>query len=435
MKTSPPTGGMLPRDVAAAVVRRWLQEGAFADRLVPDRVADHALTLQLVYGVVRWRRALDFVLRATVRRAPSPEVEAVLLVGLYQTLFMPGMAAHAAVHETVEAARRAGMGHAAGLVNAVLRRTLRERDAWLARLDAAPDGVRFSHPDTLVERWNTRYGPARTRRLLEWNNLPAPVTLRPVPAHGTVEAYAQRLLDGGIRATPHPFDPQRFLTLPHGVRVPDLPGYAQGAFMVQDPATAAAVDLLDPRPGERILDACAAPGGKTVLIAERVGPDGYLLALDRDAARLRRLEQNLARTGHAKVEVRLADAGEAREPQTTPFDGVLLDVPCTNTGVLRRRPDARWRFSRERLQRLASLQRRLLEAVSACMRPGGGGGGGGRLVYSTCSLEPEEGPELVRGVCDAQPGLALDAEVSLFPPESGTDGVYAARLVYAPSSG
>jgi 16S rRNA (cytosine967-C5)-methyltransferase len=213
--------------------------------------------------------------------------------------------------------------------------------------------------------------------------------------------------------------------LAHGSRVPDLPGFTEGWFSVQDPSTAVAPALLDPGPGQRVLDACAAPGGKTFVLAERMRGRGTLWAADVSPGRLRRLEENLKRMGLEWVQVRRADAASpllGRMCGGEGFDRILLDVPCSTTGVLRRRPDARWRFSPERLNQLTRIQQAMLNNAATLLRPGG------RLVYSTCSLEPEEGTELVRAWLRGRPEFRLLEERSLFPPDTQTDGVYAAAL-------
>jgi 16S rRNA (cytosine967-C5)-methyltransferase len=232
------------------------------------------------------------------------------------------------------------------------------------------------------------------------------------------------LKEAGIEAKPHAADPQRFLVLPRGCAVPALPGYGEGRFMVQDPATCLAVDLLDLQPGHNVLDACAAPGGKAVLAAERIGPTGRLVAMDLHEDRIALLRRNLERTGHPEVEIVRGNAARMPEsaPESGPFDRILLDVPCTNTGVLRRRPDARWRFNPARLSALAGTQRRMLASVALRLAPRG------VLVYSTCSLEKEENEDAVQSLLDSQPGFEFWAERRSIPPLAGMDGAYAAAI-------
>jgi 16S rRNA (cytosine967-C5)-methyltransferase len=300
----------------------------------------------------------------------------------------------------------------------------------LQQLERQRPGIRLSHPDLLLDRWTTRLGADTALRLCEWNNTTPATTLRVNRRSTDVPALLERFRGAGVAAAPHSADPARFIDLPHGFRVNELPGYAEGCFAVQDPSTAMAVDLLRPQPGERILDACAAPGGKTLMMAEHMEGRGLLVAMDSSSERLERLRENLARFGDDFVRVAegRADNSTSLKHILPPvardgFDAVLLDAPCTNTGVLRRRPDARWRFSLPRLQSAVQKQRALLDALSGVLAPGG------RMVYSTCSLEPEENEEQVHAWLAGHPEFSLDGQRTLCPPDSVTDGAYAARVV------
>jgi 16S rRNA (cytosine967-C5)-methyltransferase len=209
------------------------------------------------------------------------------------------------------------------------------------------------------------------------------------------------------------------------VRVESLPGYGQGGFIIQDPAARGAVELLDVQPGQRVLDACAAPGGKTLQIAARLGGKGRLVAMDLHADRLPPLRDNLARAGFGWVEVATGDAAAPRPASDDwRFDRILLDVPCSNTGVLRRRPDARWRFTARRLAALARTQAAILRNTLAWLAPGG------RLVYSTCSLEPEENRDLLDALLRDVPGLRLLGAIDRLPMRDATDGAFAAALAH-----
>jgi len=411
------------RLTAARILAEWAVTGAFPDRLLAAReVDDRAFVTEVVYGVARQRRMLDWLLAQLAGRPPEAPVRAFAWVGLYQLWVMSDVAEHAAVHETVAAAKTAGLGRAAGFLNAVLRRLLRERavlEDTLARMSPA---VRLSHPDLLVERWTAGFGAAEAEALCAWNNERPCIMVHPHPARIEMEAFREALAHAGIEARPHPFSPTTFLELAHGVRVRDLPGFADGDFSVQDPSTRVAVDLLAPEPGEAVADICAAPGGKTVLLSERMEGSGRVLALDLHEDRLALLRDNLRRLRLENVEVL---RGDARVPETLGgerFDKVLLDVPCTNTGVLRRRPDARWRFTQKRLEALCRTQRALLDAVAANVAEGGA------LVYSTCSLEREEGSEQVREWLAGHREFELQQETLLFPPNARADGAYAAKL-------
>ncbi len=435
----PPSRSTLPsRAAAARILAEWMQSGQFPDRqLEAGERPDRAMVMELVYGSVRRQRELDLYVGRLASRRPDPIVRALLHVGLYQLFHMDRTEAYAAVHETVEAARMLGRPQAAPLVNAVLRRAQRERALLESLLANQPLAVRASHPDDVVERWQRTFGDEEAQALCAWNNRRASICLRPVPAVCTLSRYADRLREAGVDAAPHPFDPARFLRLSHGVRVQDLPGYAEGAFVVQDPATTFAVDLLDIRPGLRVLDACAAPGGKTLLIAESMQApdgriDGLLVATDLHEDRLQTLRTNLQRMGRAHVQVQQLDLTRPEEMDafrrafaTDGFDRILLDVPCSNSGVIQRRPDARYRLTPARLKALAKTQRSLLSGAARLLAPGG------RIVYSTCSLEPEENGDGVRAWLRTRPGMRLDRERLLFPPTTQTDGAYAAALVNA----
>ncbi|MBU4211693.1 MAG: 16S rRNA (cytosine(967)-C(5))-methyltransferase RsmB, partial [Verrucomicrobia bacterium] len=326
---------------------------------------------------------------------------------------------YAAVHETVEAAKAALGARQADFVNAILRRTLREKDVLLAELERQPLGIRQSHPDELLERWIRHFGLSPAETLCTWNNQRADVIIRVNQLKTTPEAYLKTLsaLGLGDQVQPHSF------TLAHGVRVTELPGYGEGHFMVMDPVAVQAVDLLDPQPGDHILDACAAPGGKTALIAARLRLKGQLVAMDLRTDRLPRLRANLERLGCAAfVKVVQGDARRLRPESFGRFDRILLDVPCSNTGVIRRKPDVRWRFSKARLTRLGATQRELLERMAGLVKRGG------CIVYSTCSLEPEENDLLISAWLKTHPEFRLQSSRQSFPPTSGQDGAYAVLL-------
>lgn len=409
---------------AARIVARWLKTKSFPDRLLDEVSADRAFVMEMVYGIARRRRALEWVTAQCVDRRPAKEAVPYLLVGLYQLFMMNNVAPHAAVSETVDAVSGRA-DYATGFVNAVLRRALREKDDILRALSEEPLAVRESHPDVLVDRWTVRLGEERTRSLCEWNNR-TPATMVCVNALRTdVARLGQLFSSAQITAEPHPHAPTTCLALAHGVRVSDLPGFDDGLFSVQDPSTLTAVRLLDPQPGERVLDACAAPGGKTALVSQEMQGRGTVIAMDLHADRMPRLHANIERLGLSNVTVLQGDAvgaGIEEAAAGKAFDRILLDVPCTNTGVLRRRPDARWRFSLDRLAVLTRAQRNMLDSAAPHLKPGG------TLVYSTCSLEPEEGKDLVASWLGEHAGFELLDTASLFPPETRTDGIFAAAL-------
>ncbi len=398
-------GFMKSRRDAIFVVAQWLATGMFPERMIPDG-PDHAFVTDLVYTTVRHYRMLDWVVRQLVQKMPKGEAQAALLVGACQVLLMPDVANYAAVNETVEAAKQT---HAvtAKLVNAVLRTLLRKKETLLADLAKTSIGIRFSHPDALVTRWIERFGVDETVALCKWDNSPADVYL----------AYP-------------PGAPEPFVKAPAGKRIETLPGYAEGGFIVQDPATAGAVRLMDVKPGMKVLDAGAAPGGKTIQLAWRMGqPEAgsgqALVAVDLYEDRLATLRANLKRVRQEWVTVRQVDlTGDlnAALGALGPFDRILFDAPCSNTGVLRRRPDARWRWTTKRMKRLAETQYAILEKLAGLVAPNG------KLVYSTCSLEHDENRRQITLFRKAHPEWVCSGVEERIPSRSGTDGAFACVL-------
>ena len=375
------------RRIAAFAVVRWLATKDFPVTLLPEG-ADRAFVQDLVYIVIRRLRPLRKVLGALVTKWPKGELEALLYVGAAQVLYMDEVPDFAAVNETVEAAKQCDNKSVAKVVNAVLRNLIRRREEFEQMIAAAPLEERESFPTALVRRWTARFGAENAAKLCAWHNEPA-------------ETFLARK-DGS------------FVALERGKKVTEVPGFAEGGFIVQDPGTALAVELVDAQPGEAILDACAAPGGKAIQLAWR---GAKVTACEVNPKRRRKLEENLRRVG-VEVEV------ETSKPQNLKtFPKILVDAPCSNTGVLRRRPDARWNWSVEKLEALVKLQAEILDQVEPLVAPGG------TLVYSTCSNEPEENLEQVNAFLVRHPDFKLDVTRESVPFESGHDGAFAARFV------
>jgi len=414
------------RLAAAEIVAQWLVDHRFPDRQLAKIEHDNAFVMEVVNGVVRNFNILQWLERGMVPKEPEPFFKAVLYVGLYQLLFMDNVEEYAAINETVDAAKGRPGGHGnAGMVNAVLRRAQREREQIFRELKRQPDDIRLSHPDFLLQRWSRQYGEIEARKLAEWNNQPPETILRVEQAVIAPEEFAAKMAEAGIDLEPHPFsEREKFYVLPRGLAVHRLPGYAEGWFTVQDPATSVAIDLLRPFPGESVLDACAAPGGKTAMLASRMRGEGELVAMDLHDDRIAVLRENMQRL-HLDGWVELAK-GDARDPQKAlgdrRFDAILLDVPCLNTGVLRRRVDARWRVNTNRLKAIAETQYAILSACADLLKENG------RIVYSTCSLEPEENEDLVARWVREHPGFIKTKARKAFPPKSGTDGAFAAVI-------
>ena len=376
------------RRTAAFVVARWLLTKEFPANLLPDG-PDRAFVQDLVYTAVRRLRPLRRVLGTFVKQWPKGELEALLYVGAAQVLYMDDVPDFAAVNETVAAAKACENPSVARVVNGVLRNLVRQRDAISLGTELE------SFPSALVRRWTARFGAENAERLAAWHNAPAVTYL----AHK----------DG------------TFTRLERGRKVSDVPGFATGEFIVQDPGTRLAVELLDPQPGERILDACAAPGGKAVQLAWR---GASVTACEVNPRRRARLEENLRRL---KLDVTVVDSLAAETSSLfllpSSFPKVLVDAPCSNTGVFRRRPDARWNWSAEKLAELVKLQAEILDAAATRVAPGG------TLVYSTCSNEPEENAEQVEAFLARHPDFSLRETTESVPFEAGHDGAFAAALV------
>ena len=449
-----------PRQIATQVLVAREQRADFVENLLDDALAraplapaDRGLCQELVYGVVRWQLPLDWLIaRKTAGRPQKSTLQILLRLGLYQMFWLERIPDHAAVHETVEAARRLGFGPQSGFINAVLRGYSREREATkalLAELKIKEPAIAGSHPLWLWDRWVKNFGAESTARLLEWNNSPPPTFARVNTLRTTAAKLTARWLEEGVIAVPAERRPparcddstEPSLAVPEAgapasdsrptaggepllfrleshPSLAELPSFRDGWFYIQDPSTLLSVQMLDPQPGENILDLCAAPGGKTTFLAQRMENRGAILATDAHADRLALIEQNCRRLGVTCVTTKLA----ADLPPAPAFDRILLDAPCSNTGVLRRRVDLRWRLQPAEITRLAATQTRLLEQAAARLRPAG------TLVYSTCSLEPEENQAVVKNFLTAHPDFRLDTEHQLTPHTDAVDGAYVARL-------
>lgn len=432
-----------PRELATALVFQVLEQGESLSGLLAAELAgiddprQRAFARELVLGTLRWYERLEFVLGRLLQkplRKKDRDLHALLLVGLYQTLMLD-TADHAAVSETVELARHSGKRWAAGMVNGVLRNALRQADALLAAADAVPS-ARWSYPDWWVRQLQSDW-PDDWEQVLKGGNQRAPMVLRVNPRQSTREAYLLQLTDAGISAQPHPLVGSA-IELETPVAVDSLPGFRAGAVSVQDAAAQFAAARLMLAPGQRVLDACAAPGGKTGHILE-IEADVSLLALDNSRQRLDRVEENLQRL-KLQAEYVSADAAATGDWwDGKPFDRILLDAPCSASGVVRRHPDIK-RLRRESdLQQLPVQQQRLLEALWPLLAPGG------ILLYVTCSVFRRENAGVVEAFMaqhDDVAELPLDVEWGkrqpvgrqLLPGEQGLDGFYYARLIKGSTS-
>lgn len=423
-----------------------VDSGAWADRALQGEMRrrelsarDRALAMQLAYGAVQRQATLDHVVEQLSGR-PAARLDAAVRValrlGLYQLLFLERVPAHAAVTESVDLVK-ARAPRAAGLVNAVLRRATREAWRLVAALDdATPEhaALKHSHPDWIARLWWEVLGPDDARALMATDNrAPEPVlrvnTLKTTPA----------ALAAALPVASHPADglPEA-LVLEEPFDAHGSPLHAEGHFMPQSRAAQAVARVLDPQPGERVLDLCAAPGGKTTHLAALMGGEGAITAVERDARRAARLTETARRMGATIVEVRRGDAAHLDEREA--YDRVLVDPPCSDLGTLALRPDARWRKQPEDLGRLATVQQGILRAGARALKPGG------TLVYSTCTISPRENERLVEAFLAEHGDFALEdpRDVALdlpvwehphvprvlqtLPHRDGTDGFFVARL-------
>ncbi len=410
------------RTLALAALKRWREGTEFADKIVSETfsksalgASDRAFALELFYGALRNLTLLDFWI-AQLRPAPvDSNSRDILRLGLYQILLIE-TAAHAAVFETVELAPP----RARGLINALLRRALREKDGLTTLAGDLPLPVQFSEPEFLVEKWTQQFGTESAVALCRWNNQPAAVHARINPLKNSAAAFMQKYpgsVSLGERAN--------FVDLPEPAAA-----LAKGDCYIQDPSTALACELLQPSPGETVLDACAAPGGKSAYLAGMMANRGTLIAADRDQARLDRLRGNLVRLGVANATIVWCNWLEPESIRAAAFQPqschkILLDAPCSNTGVMRRRVDVRWRLRPKEFARMHAQQLAILENVAPLLKPGGS------LVYSTCSLEPEENDEVVAAFVREHAAFCLTKREQNLPFRDGIDGAFAARLELA----
>ncbi len=416
--------------------------GAYADvalertlRETPLLGPDRALATELAYGAIRRRRWLDAWLdrlgRVPARKQP-PKLRWLMHVGLYQLFWMERIPASAAVNTSVELAKTGGLARLSSVVNGLLRAALRARDAGdelvLPTGDVDRLALQHSLPDwlaALLVQWRGFEGADAVAAAC--NQLPT-LDLRVNRLRTSPTALVAALLADGIRSEPIPGCPDGLQVLEHRGDLRAWPGYQQGHWCVQDRAAQWVSPLLSVQPGDRILDACAAPGGKATHLAELVKDQAEIWAVDRSPGRLQRVAANAARLGLTSLQALAADATElldAKPEWRGYFQKILLDAPCSGLGTLARHPDARWRMSTEAVEELKQLQQRLLNGLLPLLAPQG------RLVYATCTIHPAENGEQIAALLASVPKLTLISQHQRWPDEpEGGDGFYAAVLEY-----
>jgi 16S rRNA (cytosine967-C5)-methyltransferase len=440
------------RQLASDILAKVDARKAYADILL-DRALkaatlnerDRALLTELTYGTLRWRGNIDGQLSRYLRQPlakTDPLIRNLLRVSIYQLRFLDKIPDHAAVNEAVELARNHSGGKSAGFVNAVLRNFLRGKDRviGLAPKDESVAGlaVTYSHPEWLVKRWIDEFGVEAAKTLMRANNQRATLVLRVNCLKCTREKLLDRFLEAGIKAEATQWSPQGISIL-SGPAVDTLPGFAEGYFQIQGEASQLVAYLLSPLPGERILDACAAPGGKSTHLGEFMKDEGELVAIDISARGIAKIRENAARLGLKSLRVLSADASaELADKVRGPYDRALVDAPCSGLGTLRGHPEIKWHRDENDIRRLSRLQSKILSRVAGYLKPGG------VFVYATCTLSREENEEIVESFLAQHTEFELEDAARYLPEQAthmvrekyfvalphrdNTDGFFAARM-------
>lgn len=438
-------------DVLIAVETRGAYSNLVLDHALEEAdlsLRDRGLATELVYGTIQRQNTLDWMLDSLVKKGVNslePWVRQLLRMGVYQLVYLDRIPARAAVHETVELAKKRGHRGVSGLVNGVLRALLRkpslpEPPPTMSSVERL--AITTSHPVWLVRRLVDVYGEPTATAILEANNRPPAAGLRVNRLKTDRDTVMKQLTEARqeVIVEPSPVSIQG-IRYRGGGSPARLPGFREGHFTIQDEASMLVAQVVAPRPGSRGLDACAAPGGKTTHLAELMDNDGHILACDIHTHKVDLIRDHAARLGITIIEARQADARKLVISQPV-FDFVLLDAPCSGLGVIRRKPDIKWSKEAENIEPLVILQRELLDAVSRLVRPGG------VLVYSTCTLEPRENEGQVRSFLSRHPAFRPDEQlpgllpekvvkqcqvetgmVRLLPHQLDTDGFFIARMI------
>jgi 16S rRNA (cytosine967-C5)-methyltransferase len=440
------------RRLASDILAKVDTRKAYADILLDQALKsatlnerDRALLTELTYGALRWRGNIDAQLSRYLRQPlakTDPLIRNLLRVSVYQLRFLDKIPDYAAVNEAVELARNHSGGKSAGFVNAVLRNFLRDKDRiiGLAPKDESVAGlaVTYSHPEWLVKRWIDEFGAEAAKTLMHANNQRATLVLRVNCVKCTRVKLLDRFLEAGIKAEATQWSPQGISVL-SGPAVDKLPGFAEGYFQIQGEASQLVTYIVSPLSGERILDACAAPGGKSTHLGEFMKDEGELVAIDISARGIAKIRENAARLGLKSLRVLSADASaELADKLREPYDRVLVDAPCSGLGTLRGHPEIKWHRDENDIRRLSRLQSKILSRVAAYLKPGG------VLVYATCTLSSEENEEIVESFLAHHKEFELEDAARYLPGQAThmvrgkyfvalphrdhTDGFFAARM-------
>jgi 16S rRNA (cytosine967-C5)-methyltransferase len=440
------------RQLASEILLKVDSRKAYADILLDHNLKDPALSdrdrallTELTYGTLRWRGKIDACLSPFFHRSSGnthPFIRNLLRVTFYQLLFLDKVPDYAAVNEAVQLAKAQGGDKLGGFVNGVLRNFLRERkgatEPGPINHSHAALAIEHSHPQWLVEKWLDYFGVEETESLMRANNEIPPLVLRVNSRKGSRAALSDLLSTHGIPAVATRWSPVGIAVQSHAA-VDRLPGFREGLFQVQGEASQLVSYLLSPQYGERILDACAAPGGKATHIAELMADTGELVATDSAARGVQRISENTARLELTCIRVARADVGDRLAGALSePYDRILIDAPCSGLGTLRSHPEIKWQRTATDIERLSVLQKKILHRVASYLKPGG------ILVYSTCTLAKDENENVVEDFLEQRDEFVLDDPAGYLPSEArslvrgsyfialphrhNTDGFFAARM-------
>ena len=435
------------REIALEVLNR-VERGGQAGDLIngflrdnPLSVEDRHLVTELTMGTIRRRNTLDWLLQERcgprARKLPLI-VRNILRMGIYQLIYLDRIPPYAVVDQAVRLSRRYRHGEMASLVNGVLREVSREKEIEFPSLKEDPIShisLKYSHPRWLVERWLKQFGPDETIDLCQADNEIPPQVVRTNTLKISRDELISRLIEEGLEAEATKIAPEG-VSVGRGTAITETTAFGEGLFYIQDEGAMLASHLLAPQAGETVLDLCSAPGGKATHLAQLMGDKGRILAIDENEEKLSLLKENSQRLGLSIVEPVVGDVRNLENLFPGKADRILLDVRCSNLGVLRRRVEARWRQSEENILRLRAVQLDLLRSAAPLLK------NGGSLLYSTCTLTPEENEEVVRKFLDENPEFVIDRSpppflqdlqteegfIHTYPHRQGTDGVFLAKM-------
>ncbi|GFE70377.1 16S rRNA (cytosine(967)-C(5))-methyltransferase [Chroococcus sp. FPU101] len=439
------------RQLSLVVLREIYRREAYTDVALDQGLkkanlsnVERNLATELVYGIVRRQRTLDALIDQLGKKKANqqpPDLRIILQIGLYQLRYLTQIPESAAVNTTVDLAKKNGFTQLSGVVNGLLRayaRLAKQDDPLILSVDPVQRlGILYSFPDWMIKLWIEQLGQETTESLCEWFNQSPLLDLRINPLKTTLKKVQETFLENGIKVSPVAHLPQALRLISGSRSIVDLPGFEQGWFTVQDSSAQLVTHLLGPQIGETIIDACAAPGGKTTHIAELMEDDGIIWACDRSASRLKKLQENQKRLNLRSIRILTGDSRQFSQFLES-ADRVLLDAPCSGLGTLHKRPDLRFRQTPERINELVQLQQELLEQTASWVKPKG------ILVYATCTLNSVENERVIENFLKRHPNWmiqppSVDSFLTVFATEQGwlkvlpnrhqMDGFFIVKLV------